>query len=334
MMKRLTTWACLPLACALAVNFSAAQDETKNPKVSVTEEQAGPDFKVQGEYSGKLDNGESKLGIQVIALGDGKFRAVAYPGGLPGDGWDQNEAKFEVEGATADGVTRFVNPEKGTGEIKDGKITIKDKDGNQVGVLSRVIRKSTTLDAKPPEGAVVLFDGKNADNFKDGKLADDGTLMQGTSSKENFGSFKLHMEFRLSFMPFARGQGRSNSGCYMQGRYEVQILDSFGLAGLHNECGGIYTVKDPTVNMCFPPLSWQTYDVDFTAAKYNDKGEKTAEARMTVQHNGVKVHENVEVPKGTTAHPTKLGPEPGPLYLQDHGNPVNFRNIWLVPVRD
>ena len=108
------------------------------------------------------------------------------------------------------------------------------------------------------------------------------------------------------------------------------MLDSFGLAGKHNECGGIYSIKDPDLNMCFPPLQWQTYDIDFTAAKYDKDGKKTANARITVRHNGVLIHDNVELPKRTTASPLAEGPEPGFLHLQDHSNPLRFRNIWVV----
>lgn len=161
-------------------------------------------------------------------------------------------------------------------------------------------------------------------------MTDDGLLMQGATSKAKFQSYTLHLEFQLPYMPAARGQGRGNSGCYAQGRYEVQILDSFGLDGLNNECGGIYSVKAPGVNMCFPPLAWQTYDIDFTAAKYDSDGKKTADAKLTVKHNGVEIHKDVSIPKTTTAAPVAEGPEPGPLYLQDHGNPVRFRNIWVV----
>jgi hypothetical protein len=117
----------------------------------------------------------------------------------------------------------------------------------------------------------------------------------------------------------------------MQGRYEVQILDSFGLSGEHNECGGIYSVKKPDVNMCLPPLSWQTYDIDFTAAKFDAAGKKLANARMTVKHNGTLIHKDVEVPKRTTASPLAEGRENGPIYIQNHGNPLRYRNIWVIP---
>jgi hypothetical protein len=109
----------------------------------------------------------------------------------------------------------------------------------------------------------------------------------------------------------------------------VQMLDSFGLEGKDNECGGIYTIKAPSVNMCFPPLTWQTYDIDYTAAEF-DGSKKTKNARVTIKHNGVTIHDNVELTHATRAAPLQEGPEPGPVYLQDHGNPVRFRNIWLV----
>jgi hypothetical protein len=179
----------------------------------------------------------------------------------------------------------------------------------------------------------VLFDGSTADKFEGGRMTEDGLLMEGATSKQKFQSFRLHLEFRLPFQPFDRGQGRGNSGFYAQGRYEVQILDSFGLKGEDNECGGIYRVARPAVNMCYPPLAWQTYDVEFTAARFKD-GKKVANARMTVRHNGVVIHEDVEIPATTVAAPVgREGPEPGPVYLQDHGNPVRFRNIWVVETK-
>lgn len=294
---------------------------------------AGPDFKVQGEYTGKIttNDGTTKFGVQVIALGDGKFDAVGYPGGLPGDGWTGDE-KIKASGGTKAGVTTLKG-DQGSGRIEDGTLTIMDSNGTIIGTLKKTVRKSPTLGAKPPASAVVLFDGTTAKHFKGGKLTKDGLLQQGMTSHRKFHSFKLHLEFQTSFMPYARGQGRSNSGVYMQGRYETQILDSFGLEGRMNECGGIYSIRHPDLNMCLPPLSWQTYDIDFTAAKYDDAGKKTADARMTVKLNGVEIHNNVALPKTTTAAPVKAGPEPGPIYIQNHGNPLRFRNIWLVEIK-
>jgi len=299
-----------------------AQEPVLDPK------KADADFPFQGEYSGEINAEGStiKIGVQLIALGNGSFRAVGYPGGLPGDGWN-GELKHESDGVLKDGAVELK-----TGDIsavvRDGVLTI-SSNGGTLGELKKTLRQSPTIGEKPPAGAIVLFDGTTAASFEGGKL-DGDVLVQGVSSKQKFQDFTLHLEFLLSYMPTAGGQGRANSGCYAQGRYEVQILDSFGLSGEHNECGGIYSVKKPDVNMCFPPLSWQTYDIDFVAAKYDDAGKKTADARMTVKHNGEVIHNNVAVPKATTAAPVAEGKEPGPLYLQDHGNPIRFRNIWVV----
>lgn len=289
-----------------------------------------PDFKVQGEYVGEVkDPGGEKIpmGVQVIALGGGKYHAVAYIGGLPGDGW-LGEGKFEVDGETKDGIAVF-GSDQGRAEIKDGEMKVIGPSGDVMAELKKTERKSSTLGEKAPEGAVVLFDGSSADAFEGGKLNDDKTLASGATSKQKFGSCQLHVEFQLPFMPESRGQQRGNSGCYLQGRYEVQMLDSFGLKGEDNECGGIYSIKAPDLNLCYPPLTWQTYDIDYTAAEF-EGDKKVKNARMTVKHNGQVIHDNVELPHATTAAPVPEGPEPGPIYLQDHGNPVRYRNIWVV----
>ena len=218
------------------------------------------------------------------------------------------------------------------GEIKDGNLTMFNKDKVQVAECVKVYRRSPTLGMKAPEGAVVLFDGTTADHFQNGRMSADNLLMEGVTSQQKFGSYKLHLEFLLSYMPYARGQGRANSGLYHQGRYEVQILDSFGLDGKDNECGGIYKIAAPQVNMCFPPLSWQTYDAEFHAAEYDGDGKKSKNAWVTVKHNNVLIHEKQELPHGTTAAPVNEGPEDGPLFLQNHGNPIRFRNIWVQPI--
>jgi hypothetical protein len=330
MLRRASFLLAPALILVLAVPVTAAKP--KKPPVAFTNpKKAGPDFAVQGEYVGTVETGEGQVkeGVQVIALGEGKFRAVAYHGGLPGAGWDKSE-KTEVEGQTSGGVTTFVvEDEDVRGTLRDGVITVTASDGQTVATFKKVNRKSPTLGKKPPVGAVVLFNGKSPDNFKGGRMTKDGLLMEGATSKQTFQSFSLHMEFRTPFMPTRQGQARGNSGFYAQGRYEVQILDSFGLEGKNNECGGLYTIAPPKVNMCLPPLSWQTYDVDYTAAVYKD-GKKVKNATMTVRHNGVPIHKNQELPHATTGAPVGEGPEPGPLFLQNHRCPVRFRNIWLV----
>jgi hypothetical protein len=187
------------------------------------------------------------------------------------------------------------------------------------------------MGAEPPPGAVVLFDGKGINRFPNSRVTEDGLLVEGATSEDKFTDCTVHVEFRLPYTPTGRGQARGNSGLYLQGRYEVQMLDSFGLTGENNECGGLYKIAAPKVNMCFPPLAWQTYDVDFTAAKFDEQGQKTASARITVKHNGVLIHENQELPGLTTSAPAKDETSPGPIFLQNHGNPVRYRNIWVLP---
>ena len=294
------------------------------------------DFKIQGEYAGevrrKTSRGEMtfKGGAQVRALGKGKFLLTVYRGGLPGDGWEQSGFARELDLETVDGVVTGTTDGGLKAEIKDGKCILYGRTGEKDVELKKVERKSPTLGTKPPKGAVVLFDGTSADAFKNGNMPEKGLLGVGVTSKQEFGDHSIHLEFIEPFAPEARGQKCGNSGCYVAGRYEVQILDSFGLKGESNECGGIYKAASPKLNMAFPPLVWQTYDIDFTAPKFDKNGEKTASARMTVKHNGVVIHDNVEVPV-TPGGVSKDEAPTGPLFLQDHHNPVRFRNIWVVP---
>ena len=165
------------------------------------------------------------------------------------------------------------------------------------------------------------------------KLLDNGVMEVrdgGIVSKHAFKDHTLHVEFRTPFMPEAEGQGRGNSGVYLQGRYEVQILDSYGLKGETNECGGIYQVAVPRVNMAAPPLQWQTYDITFKAPRFDENGVKTKDAQITVLHNGVMIHKNQSIPFPTAANIGGDIREAQGLHLQDHGNPVQFRNIWAI----
>ncbi len=313
--------------------YTVGHLKPRGPAPAVTDPAgADADFAVQGEYAGEVTtaDGRRKFGVQVVALGGGKFRAVLYPGGLPGDGWAGDKSKLQrTEGKADAGVAVFKFPGLSI-SVQAAAAAVTGPAGKPLGTLAKITRTSPTLGAPPPAGATVLFDGKSADAFTNGKTTDDHLLMQGVTSKKSFGSCTLHLEFMLPYEPANAGQNRGNSGCYLQGRYEVQILDSFGLEGLNNECGGVYEISAPKVNMCFPPLTWQTYDIEFTAPRFDAAGKKAKSPRLTVRHNGVVVQDDVEVPRTTRAAPNKEDSPTGPLYLQDHGHPVRFRNVWLV----
>lgn len=352
------------LGAAVLVGFATVErggcaDAPKNAKgvwTDPTDQTLPVDFKIQGEYVGEIKGG-GKTGCQIIALGNGAFQAVVLPGGLPGDGWDGKnkilmDGKLDGEKATfkpASGEKKYLeqSPEKFsatskyppvgqkdyTATVSGDTLSGKTEDGTPF-ELKKVVRTSPTMGAKPPEGAIVLFNGKDTEEWKGGRL-DKATGFLNTDgndilTKKPFNNYTAHVEFLLPFRPDARGQGRGNSGFYQVDMYETQILDSFGLDGKNNECGGFYTKAEPKVNMCLPPLVWQTYDVEFTNAVAED-GKKTKSAHATVKHNGVVIHDNVEIngPTGGGRDAKQEG-TPGSLKLQGHGNPLQFRNIWVV----
>ena len=326
---------------SLPARSASAADQT-NP-VYTDPAKVDRDYAIQGEYAGVVDaNGQlTPVAARVIALGNGMFDVVAYPGGLPGLGWtgtdrftgtaartgDAADAQVKIEGTDWTGSPR-------KGEIRNGEIVVFHDDGSEWTRLPKKPRTSATLGQKPPEDAVVIFDGpgpvNEADTLVDAHVTDDGLLMQGVTTKETFGDAVWHIEFRLPYQPFDRGQNRGNSGAYVQGCYEVQMLDSFGLEGKDNECGGLYSIAAPRANAALPPLEWQTYDIDFTAPKFAD-GKKVSNARLTVRHNGILVQDDVDVPMITPAGPQPEERPRGPLHLQEHGCQVRYRNIWVQP---
>ena len=198
-----------------------------------------------------------------------------------------------------------------------------------------------TLNAAPPEGAVILFDGTSLAGWvkRDGSapewLLKDGTVeivprTGDICTTELFSDHFLHLEFMLSDMPEKTGQAKANSGVYLQGRYEIQVLDSSGwdIPGI-GDCGAIYDQYAPLVNACKPALQWQTYDVFFRAPRCEGKVVKE-NARVTLLHNGLLIHNNVEL-SGLTGGPSDNNIQlPGHLRLQDHGDVIWYRNIWAV----
>jgi hypothetical protein len=321
MLTRHTTIILPPLVFALT---ALAQEKP----VAITDPaKADADFAVLGEYTGELkgDDGKPvKFGVQVVALGKGRFRALGYRGGLPGDGWDKTK-KIEAEGEGKDDTTSFPKF-MGDASIKAGVLTVANASGDRLGALKRIVRHSATLGAKPPEGALVLFDGSSTDKFTAGKLTEDKLLMAGARTRQKFKDFTLHVEFRIPYQCKLNG----NSGVFLQDIYEIQIIDWFGKEPGKGGNGAVYGLRAPDVNVSYPPLSWQTFDVVFTAAKFKEDGTVSQNPVVTVRHNGVVIHEKFELPaKGTSGG--KLSPMGGPIYLQYYGgSPVHFRNIWVV----
>lgn len=311
--------------------WGRAQDR---PGVFTDPTTAGPDLEIQGEYLGtfRSEPGEGRWGAQVTALGQKRFHLVLFSGGLPGQGWQSGDRSMTADGISGEGGTTFqVDSWRAT--LKEGVLILSDQDQSHMGALKRIERKSPTEGSAPPSGAVVLFDGNTAEAFTKGQIVMKNLLAADAASRQTFGDHLLHLEFRVPFKPEARGQGRGNSGVYLQNRYELQILDSFGFETGQDECGGIYSIAAPSVNMSFPPLTWQTYDVDFTAARFDQEGKKLRNARVTVRHNGVVIHDDLELSHGTPGRAPE-GPLPDALYLQGHGDPVVFRHIWVVPKGD
>lgn len=190
----------------------------------------------------------------------------------------------------------------------------------------------------PPSDAIVLFDGKDLSAFNGGnkwEIKDGYAVVKGggLTSKQAFGDCQLHFEFASPEEVKGKGQGRGNSGIYLMGRYEVQVLDSYeNPTYFDGQCASVYKQQPPTVNACRKPGEWQTMDIIFTAPKFDDEGKVTKPAAVTVLHNGIVVHNHYEL-QGSTSyieaakyskHPDKL-----PFSIQDHGNPVRYRNIWI-----
>jgi hypothetical protein len=318
---------------------------------------APAEAEVQGLYEGTMTDagGTVKLESRVVAQGGGNYNVFVRL--LQGE---RETARVELSAKTAgDAVTLTGNA--GAAEWKGayaaGAIEGQCGPGGAF-KLRRVERKSPTLGKQPPPGAIVLLDGKD---FSEMRLAngaeldpsklkpckEDGSIQVpggGMNSKRVFpGSLNEHVEFMIPLMPSAHGQGRGNSGVFLPNRDEIQVLDSFGeVTYLGGGCGGTYAYKDPdTMEIVdslkgkpeckfslasLPPLAWQTYDIQYRVELKD--GKLVGKPHVTVYHNGIKIHDCAELrsPPVVPESPT------GKLHFQDHGNPVRFRNIWVVPV--
>ncbi len=307
-----------------------------------------PVDRFMGDWQGKVKiakGGKTSIVAQVIPQGKGSYLVNILP---------QFDARVPAIAVLEGNVTNdtLVLAQKGgnqpaawSGVVAGGKFTGNSAEGQDCTfAMKKVVRLSPTMGAKPPKKNGTILLGKETTDLatdwqreKGGpcawKLLPGGTMQVvprsgSLMSKKEFGNQRVHVEFRYPYEPENRGQDRGNSGVYLQGRYEVQVLDSYGLEGMDNECGGIYRIARPRVNMAAPPLQWQTYDITFWAPVMD--GDKVVKLpRMTVLHNGVKIHENLEIPRGTVGTIAKNALPTGVLLLQDHSHPVEYRNIWI-----
>jgi hypothetical protein len=340
-------WTPVTLIALLAMGASAPVLAAAGPAAT-----AEPADTIFGDYVGAyqaLQAGSAASSLQpliqsdakVIAEGGGRYRAVltAHDDKVPHFSVvltgraDSNNVALSGQG-----------PQEGwTGRLEGGKTLLAESATGKF-YLKFTVRHSPTEGLKPPADAVLLIpfaEGKppSLEEWTGGawKPMDDGSVMVAggdTHTRRKFSDFRMHAEFRIPLEPDGRGQNRGNSGIYILDLYELQILDSFGLPIGSSECGAIYTQVAPKENACFPPKSWQTYDITYHAPRFDDTGKKTRNATITVIQNGVKVQDETSIASPTGAARGRPETATGVLRLQDHSHPVRFRNMWLVELKD
>lgn len=308
---------------------------------------------VFGNWHGEfISDAWKNYSIRAEVIGESR---TTYKAILIIDSDEIDELRVEVPGKTTRNITNFegkVNLGNAlgveytvTGSVSKGVFngSLSGKKGEGKFELKRIEIIPPTLGQEAPEGAVKLMwkgmTDADLDNRwlvqKHWRINENGIAQIQHSdivSQQLFSDAQYHVEFAAPYMPDDRGQGRGNSGVYILGKYEVQVLDSFGLPAKDNECGGIYQIATPLVNACLPPLEFQTYDITFHAAKFDANGNKTKNAVITVIHNGITIHDNVELPARTGGGIGGKESTEGPLLIQDHNDLPRFRNIWVKPL--
>lgn len=305
-----------------------------------------------GEWEERTKGWPRELVAQVIPRGEGRYRINLLPE------FDIRCPPYGAFDARTEGDAVVFAGESWSGRIENGVFTgegtVKGKQGKFA--LKKTTRLSPRLGAAPPEGAVILFDGSGFDHWtgieNSGELKDvtwklvDGAMevaptledhgfATSIGTKQAFQDYHLHLEFRLPLFANVIGQSRGNSGIIFEDYsfHELQVLDSYGLPGYYDECGGIYKVSGPQASMCRPPQQWQSYDVEHHAPRYADDGTLQRAGSITVNHNGRRVQTALELPDSPHALQRRQQ-DPGSrtvgrIKLQNHGDPIQYRNIWL-----
>ncbi len=338
------TWMILPavLLTLAAVQAAAAADATE----PVTDPFLG-DW--EGRFTKEGNRRPQPLVAQVIPRGGGRYDLVFR------EVFDHRCPVYGRAAGRVDGGRLVFRGDEFTGEASGETMTgtgrRHDHRGEETGrpfILKKVLRPSPRLGAEPPDGAVVLFDGSGFDAWAPDRgeavtwkvsggvahvwpLLDEHAIAPGLVTKRAFGDYHLHLEFRLPLLAGSRGQTRANSGISFEDYrwHELQILDSYGLPGTWDECGAIYRIAAPKVNMCAPPGRWQSYDVTYRRPRYGDAGKLLRPARVTVSHNGKVVQNDLELPGGDVPENRFGSRTLGRIRLQNHGDPIAFRNIWV-----
>ena len=310
---------------------------------------------VQGEYYGVSQAGDT-LGAWVVANANNSYTVSILPGGLvdipgqPGGGWGGTLRFSGTATWNASTGAYVVNMASGyatasiTGTGYDRVLNGTTNTGSPFS-LQRLQRRSPTVGLKPkPEWgeAVVWFDSAAAAANASAELSKwvqnnttpqllAGYLYRGVRTAATHGGGYLHLEVMQPFRPSASGQDRGNSGVYLHGKYEAQVLDSFGKTLATNEMGAIYSINSARINATLPPMQFQTYDIYFTPRSTGTNGSATGAAVMTVYLNGVLVQDSTPIPITTEAGLSGSQLSAGPLFLQDHGNNVVYNNVWFIP---
>ncbi|MFZ5830658.1 MAG: 3-keto-disaccharide hydrolase [Planctomycetota bacterium] len=344
----------MPALAARAADASDGHESVITVDEVIPGDKAGEDL-FMGDWEGRWSKGfPPELVAQVVPQGSGKYLINFLPA------FDERCPALAVVEAKVDGEQLRFEQAGWSGQIDGDELsgTGLVRNNPTPFTLRKAVRVSPRLGAKPPKDAMVLFDGGDLAEWEsDGRggiqeiqwqKIDDflrvwppqekHVIVAGIRTRQAWPSFQLHVEFRLPLIATGTGQTRGNSGVILEEFefYEVQILDSYGLPGYWDECGAIYKKEAPKVNMCAPPGQWQSYDITYHAAEFDDAGKLGRRPRITINHNGQLIHNNTELPYSDRAveqrqkEPTAR--TPGRITLQNHGDAIDFRNIWVRPI--